>query len=232
MPTISLKQICERYFYRRPVFISLDIEGMEGKALEQNEWNNSYCRPDVWIVEVFKEEKSDDGTKRYNQSLAEELLSRNGYKAIETDSHMDVVYVEEKVYDTYKNRFDKFDREGSRMVKVDEIVNPLYQFFGMKRNWRHDYHYISLEDPLYIHLSRAGETIVPEKLNELSNQEGSTMNRPIIIYSFNPKKSQILIQEEKLSYKVVKVGQLNYWCFTFMRKDGKVYQIYVLDHEF
>ncbi len=50
VPTISLKQICERYFYRRPVFFSLDIEGMEAMALQGNDWNNSYCRPDVWIV--------------------------------------------------------------------------------------------------------------------------------------------------------------------------------------
>ena len=172
--------------------------------------------------------------KRYNQSLPEDILSKNGYKEIETDSHMDIVYVEESVYDKYKERFDKYDKEGTRMVKVDNIVNPLYEYFGMRRPWRNRYHYIPLVDPLYIHFCRSGDSIEPSRLNEMSNKVTSLgrMNRPIVVYHLDPRKSQILMRDEKYTMEVVKISELRYWCFTITREDGEVYKMYVLDHEF
>ena len=101
VPSISIKEICERYFYRRPIFISLDIEGNEGVGLENNDWNNPKCRPDVWMVEVFDKKVDPDG-KRYNASLPEDILSQNGYKPLPGNFPHEIVYVEEKVFDKYQ----------------------------------------------------------------------------------------------------------------------------------
>ncbi len=33
VPSMSMKQLCNRYFHRKPLFINLDIEGYGSKAL-------------------------------------------------------------------------------------------------------------------------------------------------------------------------------------------------------
>lgn len=45
VPSITLKQICERYYYRKPIFMNLDIEGYGSKALLSNDWTNDKCVP-------------------------------------------------------------------------------------------------------------------------------------------------------------------------------------------
>lgn len=49
VPSLSLKQVCERYFYRRPILMNLDVEGVGSKVLESNDWTNPVCVPDIII---------------------------------------------------------------------------------------------------------------------------------------------------------------------------------------
>lgn len=44
---MTLKQVCNRYYFRKPIFMNLDIEGYGSKALESNDWSNPLCVPDI-----------------------------------------------------------------------------------------------------------------------------------------------------------------------------------------
>jgi FkbM family methyltransferase len=50
VPQMSLGDLCHRYFYRRPLFISVDIEGFEALAFSAHDWKTPNCRPDIWMV--------------------------------------------------------------------------------------------------------------------------------------------------------------------------------------
>lgn len=43
--------MCHRYYYKKPVFMNLDVEGFGGFALENNDWENEKCIPDVILAE-------------------------------------------------------------------------------------------------------------------------------------------------------------------------------------
>jgi len=47
IPSISMKKLCERFFFRRPIFLNLDIEGYGSMALQSNDWNNPNCKPEI-----------------------------------------------------------------------------------------------------------------------------------------------------------------------------------------
>ena len=51
IPTIGLKQLCERYYFKRPKFLNLDVEGLGGYALKQNDWDSPKCRPEIILAE-------------------------------------------------------------------------------------------------------------------------------------------------------------------------------------
>ena len=57
VPSMSIKQLCERFYFRKPTFMNLDIEGYGGRALLTNDWNNSKCVPDVIFSEINEETK-------------------------------------------------------------------------------------------------------------------------------------------------------------------------------
>ena len=42
-----MKQLCERFYYRRPIFMNLDIEGYGPRALQYNDWKNIKCVPEL-----------------------------------------------------------------------------------------------------------------------------------------------------------------------------------------
>ena len=51
VPQLSMKQICERYFVKKPNVLNLDIEGLGARALMGNDWSNPKCIPDFIIIE-------------------------------------------------------------------------------------------------------------------------------------------------------------------------------------
>ena len=40
VPSMNMKDLCLRFFPRKPLFLNLDIEGYGAKALEGNDWDN------------------------------------------------------------------------------------------------------------------------------------------------------------------------------------------------
>ena len=51
IPSINLAQLCERYYFKKPVFLNLDVEGFGGFAVRQNNWDEEKCRPDIILAE-------------------------------------------------------------------------------------------------------------------------------------------------------------------------------------
>ena len=63
--SITLAQLCERYYIKKPAFLNLDVEGFGGFALTQNNWDIEKCRPDVILAEANRwnrDAKSGDAT--------------------------------------------------------------------------------------------------------------------------------------------------------------------------
>ena len=76
VPQLSMKQICERYFVKKPNVLNLDIEGLGARALMGNDWSNPKCIPDFIIIEdnVLNEISGDPSIK--------EILTKNGYNTL------------------------------------------------------------------------------------------------------------------------------------------------------
>lgn len=73
VPSLTLKQICERYYYRKPIFMNLDVEGFGGRVLEGNDWSNPKCVPELIVSEINEEVVKSGFT------LPEVILTKNGY---------------------------------------------------------------------------------------------------------------------------------------------------------
>jgi FkbM family methyltransferase len=50
VPSISMKQLCKRYFLRKPMAMNLDVEGSEIAVLKSNDWENDTCRPEIAVI--------------------------------------------------------------------------------------------------------------------------------------------------------------------------------------
>ena len=48
--TITMKKLCENYYLKRPIFMTLDIEGYGSQALLTNDWENPICRPSIILA--------------------------------------------------------------------------------------------------------------------------------------------------------------------------------------
>lgn len=45
VPSIPLSKLCKEFYTSKIIFLNMDIEGYEGKALEGNNWKDPNCRP-------------------------------------------------------------------------------------------------------------------------------------------------------------------------------------------
>ncbi len=54
VPQLSMKQICERYFFKKVNFFTIDVEGMASLIFQSNDWSNPLCVPEFIIVEDNK----------------------------------------------------------------------------------------------------------------------------------------------------------------------------------
>lgn len=52
IPSISMKELCKRFYYRQPLFLTLDIEGLGAQALRGNDWKDKRCRPEIIFSEA------------------------------------------------------------------------------------------------------------------------------------------------------------------------------------
>ena len=74
IPSIGLKQLCERYYFKKPMFLNLDVEGLGGYALKQNDWENPKCRPEM----ILAEENALNDKALGNMSI-QQFLEKHGY---------------------------------------------------------------------------------------------------------------------------------------------------------
>ena len=69
------------------------------------------------------------------------------------------MYVEEKVFDLYEVKFKGFNTSNYQVVKMDKILNAIYDHLHVSRI--SELHYKPFKEPIYIHHSRSGETLLP-----------------------------------------------------------------------
>ena len=84
---MSMKQICERYYVKKPNVLNIDIEGLGARALVGNDWTNPKCVPDFIIAEenVLNKISGDPSIS--------EILRKNGYVALEEIKNENSFYV-------------------------------------------------------------------------------------------------------------------------------------------
>ena len=46
-----MREICERFFYRKVNFFSLDVEGYGAQVLKGNNWSDPLCHPQLILSE-------------------------------------------------------------------------------------------------------------------------------------------------------------------------------------
>lgn len=52
VPTMTMKELCHRYYLRKPNYMNLDIEGFSTFALLGNDWTDPKCMPEIITIEV------------------------------------------------------------------------------------------------------------------------------------------------------------------------------------
>ena len=76
VPSMSMKQLCERFFQKKPLFLSLDVEGYDAKVLMENDWDNTKCRPEI----IFTE--NNDLSENSGLVSSESIMVKNNYKKV------------------------------------------------------------------------------------------------------------------------------------------------------
>lgn len=75
VPSISLKELCERYYKTRPTLINIGFQEDADKALEGNNWALIKCVPDIFVVSNRKHVPSALPAK-YRQRLLEKQYKK------------------------------------------------------------------------------------------------------------------------------------------------------------
>ena len=91
-----MKQLCERFYERKPVFLSIDIEGYDGQALKGNDWKTEKCRPEIIYTEVNRQ------TEKSGLAHPKDVLQANGYRLFGKRVGLNLVFVDKKVFSKYE----------------------------------------------------------------------------------------------------------------------------------
>ena len=73
-----MKQLCQRYFKKKPNYMNIDIQGVTTKLLKSNDWNNPKCRPQIIFPELDNLPNSAD----FWEISHKEYLEGKGYTFI------------------------------------------------------------------------------------------------------------------------------------------------------
>lgn len=98
---MALSTVCERYFYKKPLFFNLDIEGYGASALLSNDWNNPKCRFEVVFTEL------NDANRVQSVTLPGDVLSQNNYTRMKEKAGDNEIFVANEVLDKYLQRKKK-----------------------------------------------------------------------------------------------------------------------------
>lgn len=69
VPSISLKELCERYYKSRPTLINIGFQDDADKVLEGNNWALIKCIPDIFVVAANRKHIPDTTVTKYRQRL-------------------------------------------------------------------------------------------------------------------------------------------------------------------
>lgn len=87
-----MKELCKRFYYRQPTFLSLDIEGMGAQAVLGNDWKDKRCRPEI----MFSEANQLNDYSGF--PLPSEVLTKEGYKLSPVRVGANEVFIEESLF--------------------------------------------------------------------------------------------------------------------------------------
>ncbi len=73
-----MKQLCQRYFKKKPNYMNIDIQGVTTKLLKSNDWDNPKCRPQVMFPELDNVPNGVNNKNSWTVSHRE-FLEQKGY---------------------------------------------------------------------------------------------------------------------------------------------------------
>ncbi|OLA94340.1 MAG: hypothetical protein BHW64_04250 [Candidatus Melainabacteria bacterium LEY3_CP_29_8] len=118
--TITINEIIEKYFKDKPpVFIDLDIEGIELKILKS--FNFKKCKPLIWCIETSELITEYQVGKKENDIV--KFMKSKGYE-VYADTYLNTIFVESKTLKTI-----------TRKVCMRKNVIDLEKIFSVKNSY-------------------------------------------------------------------------------------------------
>ena len=75
VPSISLKELCERYYKSRPTLINIGFQDDADKVLQGNNWALIKCVPDIFVV-ANRKHIPDTTVTKYHQRLIQKQYKK------------------------------------------------------------------------------------------------------------------------------------------------------------
>lgn len=126
---MALSTVCERYFYKKPLFFNLDIEGYGAQALLSNDWSNPKCRFEVVFTEL------NNANRIQSDTLPGDVLSQNNYTRMKEKAGENEIFVANEVLDKYLQRKHNNTKQMKYIQFMDQqtLEPKLRQAIGVKK---------------------------------------------------------------------------------------------------
>jgi hypothetical protein len=126
VPSLTLQQLCERYFLRKPTFMSVSVGGIGSAALETNNWSNELCVPKLIFSEL------SDAVRHSELPLPETVLTKHGYTKVAATNRREV-FVHSSAAKELQQSFKSAEAaaKGLRVVSFQSVSAAVAKHFGV-----------------------------------------------------------------------------------------------------
>jgi hypothetical protein len=145
VPTLSLQQLCERYFLSAPIFMNVVVGGV----LETNNWANAQCVPKLIFVEVGN---SAEG------ALPSTVLTNHNYTKVRTLNKREV-YLHSSARGELEQKYQQAEAAAKALtvITLKSVTDVVGKHFGVEADVGR--HYEPHSAKVVYRFARVGEPI-------------------------------------------------------------------------
>lgn len=220
-----MRDLCHKYYLKKPKFMSLDIEGYGYAPLSSNDWDNDLCVPELIIAE----------DSAYNVAsglppIAGFLQTKN-YTKREMIG-LNTIYIHNKYLDFYIKQLEEGTRQFDAKFTVaswwsvePNLISTVAPGGGL--NSKH----INLVDTqAYVHYSREQIISIPDILDS-SNFISLKKNRSVLVMHFDPSVQSIYLGTSNFTMNYHDKGNANSYMAINAQHEGWTHSVFVYDQK-
>lgn len=204
--TLTLEDICKKYYVTKPTILNVDVEGVDYLVMEGNNWNVNICRPDIIIVE----DNEFSNIAGYKNKIRPFIESKN-YTYIANTFQDNKFFVDNNAIDKYSDLFSSEMEKFMENKKVLLYVNLVQDYSKYLNNITDKSFSIDYTNFIIAPLNNAKSDNIIVDLEKLNK-------KPLIVLNFDCDNDTIFWSDditcESIAYKyefmnVTVAGSLN-----------------------